>query len=255
MNEPEIIPVPVVLANAEALAGAVTGTRKRYRKAVMPRTIVLSAANPVLPLLGQDLSRLYALVEAFGNDVVLCESLSQANDPFNDVAGLPNPQGYLLKASAVAGGASSLFEGNTGTGPAGGTTVATTGVLPAGTYQVQAYTMLTGTVTFADAFNVQLKAGTAVIGTLPQQGSAEFVNPSGPYTVVIPAGGAAISVATIGAGSGTAAYYAQLTVTAAGGPNLSFAPRRIETTEQMWVTAQAFPAVVSLLVIGRGPEY
>jgi hypothetical protein len=94
----ELTPIPVRIVDRSDLAAS---ARKVHRD-VTYRTIVLSALNPVRPVFAQDLSRMLVIVQAFGNDVVLCETQSKAEDPANSVAGLPNPEGYLL-AKANAG--------------------------------------------------------------------------------------------------------------------------------------------------------
>jgi hypothetical protein len=117
-----------------------------------------------------------------------------------------------LTSGPVPGQPSQLFEGATGVGPGAGTTIVATGVLPQGTYTVTPVVMMTGTVTFADAMNVALKVGATVTGVIPVAGAAENIFPPVPVTVVVPAGGAVISLATIGVGSGTASTIGQLNV-------------------------------------------
>lgn len=105
-QHPAIEPVHVYLTNPEALIGE-SGKKRHYD--VTFRTIVLNAptgASPAVgtsirPLCAADLSREYIIVAAVTNDVVLCETQSRAQDPANAVAGLPNPEGYLLKASTT----------------------------------------------------------------------------------------------------------------------------------------------------------
>jgi hypothetical protein len=101
--------------------------------------------------------------------------------------------------------------------PGAGTTIVTSGTLPAGNYQVVVQSLFTGTVTFADANNIGLYVGAIEQGVIMQQGSAEFLNTSPTYTVTVPVGGAPILVKTIGAGSGTAQYYNSITITPVGG--------------------------------------
>jgi hypothetical protein len=136
------------------------------------------------------------------------------------------PQGYILPAGqeikveseqpvfaqAIAGlgttpnGGASYYNYNSVAGPTAGTTIVTTGVIPAGTYVVNIDTSLNGTATTADANNTQLLVGSTVIGTIMNGDSVNVNYPNSPITVVVPAGGAAILTKTIGAGSGTAAY-------------------------------------------------
>ena len=119
--------------------------------------------------------------------------------------------------NGLTSGTTQGVEGVTSTGPSPGTTVTQIGPLAPGTYTVNVTEMLSGTVTFADAFNTKLFLGGTAIATLVNQGSAEFANTTPPITVVIPAGAtggnATLFVITTGAGSGTAAYYAQMMVT------------------------------------------
>ena len=99
MNEShDLVPIPVYLHNIESLAAAVSRPR-RYHYNITFRTIVLTAGGvgqSIRPLCADDPSREYLLVQAFTNDVVLCESQSRAQDPANSVVGLPNPEGFLL---------------------------------------------------------------------------------------------------------------------------------------------------------------
>ncbi len=93
-------PVPVHVTNAGILA-----TRKRKRHHTIYRTFVLTAANPVIPVLAEDMSRTGAHFQAIGNSVLICESQSQAQDPDNAVAlAFANPQGLLLYVDAAATG-------------------------------------------------------------------------------------------------------------------------------------------------------
>jgi hypothetical protein len=91
----------VSIVNPEALLPA---SLKKEHHVITPRTIVLTAAGlgtGFRPLCAADLSREGIIVSAVTNDVVLCMSQSEAQDAANAVAGIPNPQGYLLKASTT----------------------------------------------------------------------------------------------------------------------------------------------------------
>lgn len=123
-------------------------------------------------------------------------------------------EGFTTSATAQA---TTLYEGGTGVGPGANATIVTTGVLSAGTYVVTPSAMYTGTTTFADAMNIALKVGATVIGTIPSAGQSEFIFPVVPVTVTIPPGGATISLATIGAGSGTQSALGQLNIQQIGG--------------------------------------
>jgi hypothetical protein len=110
MTETPIQPVPVVLHNAEALAGVMARQKPRTHIRATFRTFVLTAANPMLPILAEDRSRITTWITAFGNSVVLCDSQSQAQDPDNAIAGAglfanapANPQGTLLYVPAGVG--------------------------------------------------------------------------------------------------------------------------------------------------------
>jgi hypothetical protein len=92
---PTPVPVHVVSANEGVIPGA--APRRRLRRAVT-RTRNMTAAEPVIHFAHQDNNRLHLLVQAGGNNVVLCTDISQAQDPANQVAGVPNPNGYLLTA-------------------------------------------------------------------------------------------------------------------------------------------------------------
>jgi hypothetical protein len=99
----EVQPVPVRVTNHEDLAGMRTRARPRTHLQSVFRTFVLTAAQPVIPILAEDLSRETAWIVAIGNSVVLCNSQSQAQDPDNFIAGAgifaecpANPQGTLL---------------------------------------------------------------------------------------------------------------------------------------------------------------
>ena len=59
-------------------------------------TVVLTAAIPADDLLPLDPKRVYALVQAGGNNAVICESLAEAQNAANQATGLPNPIGYVL---------------------------------------------------------------------------------------------------------------------------------------------------------------
>jgi hypothetical protein len=89
-------PVPVKLTNPEALGGA--GPRKRRVKQITFRTRNLTATSPIAHLCAYDETRLYILIQAGGNNVVLCTDISEAQDPANQVAGIPNPNGFVLTA-------------------------------------------------------------------------------------------------------------------------------------------------------------
>jgi len=132
------------------------------------------------------------------------------------------------------GGLGSASTSAFGTVPAAvgaGTTIATTGTLPPGTYTVYVNISTSGTVTTADANNMQLLIGATVIGTLMNSNSgANTPFPNGPFVVIVPAAGAAILVKSVGAGSGTATYNADIIATpqagSGGATGIMFASRQ-----------------------------
>lgn len=141
---------------------------------------------------------------------------------------------YIVSFNGITGN-TLINEGNTASGPAAGTTITSLGPLAPGTYTINVSNLLTGTPTFADAFNTQLLLGATVIGTMGSQGSAEFVNENPPITVIIPAGSsgaaATLFLKTIGAGGGTASYYGQIMatpLTGSGGASQAILHYRIE---------------------------
>ncbi len=90
-------PVPVEITNVEALAGAVPHKGGLKRRKNQYRTIVLTTLQPVRLLWAQDLSREYVRIYVYGGVIALCESESQAQDPANAIAALPNPEGARIE--------------------------------------------------------------------------------------------------------------------------------------------------------------
>lgn len=233
--------VPVHLTGSDIPVASSPGKRKR--RAIKCNTFTLTAAQPVQQIFPQSDARVEGWITA--------------------AVGQPSSGTVIAEGSAAD--------------PAAGTTVAATGTLPAGAYTVIVYETLIGTVSFADAANLQLLVGSTVIGTLVYPGASENPTPpKGPYTVVVPAGGAAISVKTIGAGSGTATYVVEIGATpvagtagdqniwiadsqaganAQGGGSAQIAgtdttPFPVSTTDAVWAsTGAGFPVVVSTVAI------
>jgi hypothetical protein len=89
----ELTPIPVrIVSGADMAASA-----KKCHYDVTLRTIRLTAANPVQVLCAADLSREGILIQAFTNDIVICETQSKAQDPANSATANPGfPEGYLL---------------------------------------------------------------------------------------------------------------------------------------------------------------
>jgi hypothetical protein len=92
----EIMPVPVHLVADD--------TKQQHlppHMDVRTYTIVITAANPVPEVLPQDRTREYAVLQALDNQVVLCSTKADAQQPGNSVVGLPNPAGAVL-ATGIA---------------------------------------------------------------------------------------------------------------------------------------------------------
>jgi hypothetical protein len=243
---PGAFPAIPIRTEGQDLSGGHQGIHSTFQ--------IAAGVNPVVQLLGRDYDRLEARI------------LAQCTVATPD------------------GGASTMAYG-TASDPAAGTTVAVTPALPAGSYQVTVTTLMNGTVTVADVNNTQLLVGATVVGTLMNGDVTEtdYWNPS-PIIVIVPAGGAAISTKTIGAGSGTATYNQQIVATpvsgsaapagivlaqtkeiataaaAAGagyaGPAGSFLPlgtdRTLRNCDEVWAAAlSATPVLVSVIASRR----
>jgi hypothetical protein len=91
-------PIPVHIASAnEGLLLPPAPRRRPLRNAVV-MTRNMTAITPIVDLVPYDTNRLYILAQCGGNNIVVCTDISQAQDPANQVAGVPNPNGYLLTA-------------------------------------------------------------------------------------------------------------------------------------------------------------
>jgi hypothetical protein len=94
----QLVPIPVRLHpdDLSQLAGHVA-RKSRCHYNITFRSLQLNAANPVKSLCAADPSREGILVQAFTNDVVLCETQGKAQDPANSLTANPGfPEGYLL---------------------------------------------------------------------------------------------------------------------------------------------------------------
>ena len=65
------------------------------------KTVVLTAVNPYDQILPQDKARLYALIQVFDNQAVLCYSEAQADNAANAANNLPTPDGTLVPTGIV----------------------------------------------------------------------------------------------------------------------------------------------------------
>lgn len=79
---------PGVLGPAAPAARPVIGCRAY--------TVVLTSTNPVQTILDADDKRVYALVQAGGNDCVINNNNGEAQNAANQASGLPNPLGMIL---------------------------------------------------------------------------------------------------------------------------------------------------------------
>lgn len=87
--------IPVHITGSSVSLGAPPASRQKLITD-STRTIVVSATNPYPVALPTDESRDYAILIALDNQVVVCNSFGDAQDPSNQVAGLPNPIGSVL---------------------------------------------------------------------------------------------------------------------------------------------------------------
>jgi hypothetical protein len=117
---------------------------------------------------------------------------------------VPGPAGTAASTSATGSAAD----------PIAGTVIASV-ALPAGTYVLNWDLIMGGTVSGADQRNVQLLVGATSVQIANNGSNGGVTYPQVPVTIVVPAGGATVALATIGAGSGTATYNVQMTATPA----------------------------------------
>lgn len=95
------------------------------------------------------------------------------------------------------------------TSPAAGATIATV-TLPQGTYTVSWSVMLTGTVAAADLDNFGLYVGANLVATSLNGINAGTSYPQPAVVIEVPAGGAALAVKAIGAGTASSVYSATI---------------------------------------------
>lgn len=103
---------------------------------------------------------------------------------------------------------------DTATDPSAGGTVAATGALTPGRYTVTVVTKPSGTLASGDADNVQLQAGSTVIGQLMQSGTAGTPT-TNPAIEVEFTTAEAIKVTAVADASGSSAVYGALIVATA----------------------------------------
>ena len=95
---------PAVRVHVASSDVSLGGSERPAKKRVgcRPYTVVLTSTNPVQTILDGDDSRVYALVQAGGFDVVINNSLGEAQNAANQVSGLPDPIGMVLSCGNTA---------------------------------------------------------------------------------------------------------------------------------------------------------
>lgn len=211
---------PVEMALPEPLVAV--PVRDEPPAQAIPRCVTLSAANPVLPLLPQDPRRRRAVLLAVDNDVWVAGSLELAQNAQGAAtgsAGFYLPRGVAVAVMAKAafwcaltsttpptsGGASTPAQGAQ-TNPGAFATIAATNSLPPGTYRVTATVYLSGTVTTADANNMEFFGnGATTTVKIAYPGVAN--TPVTMTALITTTAAGAIGVQSIGAASGVSAVY------------------------------------------------
>lgn len=93
----DLVPVPVhVTGVADGVTLGQAPAPRRGRTGCRTYTVVLTAAQPVAEILALDPARVYALVQAGGNDTVISNSFAEISAAANQAAGLPAPVGMVL---------------------------------------------------------------------------------------------------------------------------------------------------------------
>lgn len=116
-----------------------------------------------------------------------------------------------LDGTPTLGTGASVSATGTATAPAAGATIASA-ALPAGAYTVSWELGLSGTPGAADADNLQLLVGAAVVAT-SENGGAAGNWPQPTVQIQVPAGGATVALKTVGAGVAGSVYTATFTAT------------------------------------------
>ena len=91
---PEFDPVRVHISGSD-LAKDI-GLQRPQRMTASPRTVVLSAGTPLMPLCGHEPNRALVKVMAIDNPVIISDSSGQAGQAGNTAVGLLNPEGAYL---------------------------------------------------------------------------------------------------------------------------------------------------------------
>lgn len=94
-TETDYAPIKVHVASSDVGPGEQSGKKAVFCRAY---TVVLTSAITTEAILELDPKRLYALVAAGGNDVIINTSKGEAQNVANTTTGLPNPIGFYLSA-------------------------------------------------------------------------------------------------------------------------------------------------------------
>ncbi len=238
MTTPEIHDMPAVpmhLASSSIDLGQL-GRRRQRERAFTPRTIMLTTGNPIRPALNRDTSRKVAFVQALGNPVVLCKNKADASIT----------DGAVLNPSAP--GATIANTGSLSNPQAGGQVAAVT--LPwAGAYQVEVLGQYAGTVTATDLDNMGLYLNGVQIAKLLTNivSASSAQNQVLPFSVSSTAPSEVLAVDAIANGSGASATYRAI-ILASPQPGAD-AWVELDITDELWITALAFPAWLSMVVV------
>jgi hypothetical protein len=214
------------------------------------RTMVVSSATGVQQLLGADELRRRATVITLDQPIVLSPDLASASDSNNPIAG-----SSTTGASVTANGSV--------TDPGAFAAVAFTAPVPAGLYEVTATVFLTGTVTSADANNMQVVVAGGTPAPLEYPGTVNV-----PVTTTVfmrTATTQSFGVQVINAASGSSAVYNAIvsvtpvatspsTVSASGFVLPVNTPLVLESRHEWFVTpTSASPTRVSVLTESYSP--
>ena len=121
------------------------------------------------------------------------------NQEFATPVVIPQDEVWLVQSlilGSAGGGGASLANGNSTTTPAAGTPLASLGTLPAGTYTINTTAYVFSGVA-ADETNVGLYVGGVLQYSVPAGVSGPGVAYGGPYTIVVPPGGAVVQLRAI----------------------------------------------------------
>jgi len=256
----DVQPVPAHITNLHELVAALAGgvpcgnPGKRRHLRTVYRTFVLSAASPVIPVLAQDLSREETIFVASGNSVVLCESQAQAQAAANSAAsGLLNPEGTLLYVppvpvvTQVSSGSQAITAGV-------GTFAAT---MPAGSTITRiSVATIVGTSSTSTLVTVSGVAGGPYSFTYvsPSSGIAYWPDPTPPGGFP-PASATAVPTVTFTGVANTGGGELNVFGTIPAGMAGVSARWPLRTSDVVWATAIAYPAMLAATITNRAAGY